>query len=94
MKRRATKFTAAAAASVAVAVGLGPKHAAATASILFLFLFFLVNLCVIRIRRNMGDELHYGYLMPLFPVFPILAIVCQAALAGGIVHESWIAWAA
>jgi APA family basic amino acid/polyamine antiporter len=78
---------------VAVAVGLEPKHSAATASIMFLFLFFLVNLCVIRIRRNMGDELHYGYIMPLFPVFPILAIVCQALLAGAIVEESWIAWA-
>ena len=76
-----------------VALALDPKHAAATASILFLFLFFLVNLCVIKIRRNMGDELHYGYLMPLFPLFPILAILCQAVLAGGILHESWIAWA-
>ena len=76
-----------------VALALDPKHAAATASILFLFLFFLVNLCVIKIRRNMGDELHYGYLMPLFPLFPILAILCQGALAGGILHESWIAWA-
>lgn len=76
-----------------VALALGPKHAAATASIMFLFLFFLVNLCVIKIRRNMGDELHYGYLMPLFPVFPILAIVCQAVLAGGIFGESRIAWA-
>ena len=78
---------------LAVAIALPPKHAAATASIMFLFLFFLVNLCVIKIRRNMGDELHYGYLMPLFPVFPILAILCQALLAGGIVHESRIAWA-
>ena len=76
-----------------VAVGLPPKHAGATASIMFLFLFFLVNLCVIRIRRNMGDELHYGYLMPLFPLFPLLAIVCQGLLAAGIVEESWIAWA-
>ena len=71
---------------------LNPEHGAATASIMFLFLFFLVNLCVIKVRRNMGDELDYGYVMPLFPLFPILAIVCQAALAGGIVHESWVAW--
>jgi len=55
---------------------------------MFLCLFFVVNLCVIRIRRNMGDELHYGYLMPLFPLFPILAIVCQVLLAGAIVQES------
>ena len=75
-----------------VAVALGPKDAAATASITFLFLFFLVNLCVIRIRVHMGDELEYGFLMPLFPVIPLLAIVCQAGLAWGIFHESPLAW--
>jgi len=77
---------------MAIALTLDPKHGAATASILFLFLFFLVNLCVIRIRRSMGDELEYGYLMPLFPLFPILAIVLQGALAVGILQESWVAW--
>ena len=74
-----------------VAMTLNPKDAAAMASMMFLLLFFLVNLCVIRIRRNMGDELEYGYLMPLFPVLPILAIVCQGALCGGIFQESKIA---
>jgi len=77
---------------VAGATCLPTLHVAASASIMFLFLFFLVNICVIRIRRNMGDELRYGYLMPLFPLFPILAIVCQAALAGGIMNESKVAW--
>ncbi len=67
-------------------------HLAATASIMFLFLFFLVNASVIRIRRNMGDELQYGYVMPLFPLFPVLAIICQGALAGGILNESPVAW--
>ena len=67
-------------------------HLAATASIMFLFLFFLVNISAIRIRRNMGDELQYGYVMPLFPLFPVLAIICQGALAGGIVNESPVAW--
>ncbi len=68
------------------------KDGSATASILFLLLFFLVNLCVIRVRRHMGDELEYGFLMPLFPVFPILAIVLQLGLAFGILEESWMAW--
>ena len=77
---------------VAVALTLNPKDGAATASIMFLMLFFVVNLCVIRIRRRMGDELEYGYLMPLFPLFPILAIILQALLAGGIFHESITAW--
>ncbi len=75
-----------------IALTLDPKHGAATASILFLMLFFVVNLCVIRIRRHMGDELEYGYIMPLFPLFPVLAIVLQAVLAGGIFLESRIAW--
>ena len=65
---------------------------ASSASMMFLLLFFLVNLCVIKIRRNMGDELRYGFLMPCFPLFPVIAIVCQAALAGWLVHMSWIAW--
>ena len=95
-RRRKTPYVALAFTSILVltiAVTLNPKHAMATASILFLMLFFMVNLCVIRIRRNMGDELEYGFLMPLFPLFPILAILLQAALAFGIFQESWVAWA-
>ena len=67
---------------------LDPKAGSATASMMFLLLFLLVNLCVIRIRRQMGDELQYGFLMPLFPLFPILAILLQTGMAGGIFHES------
>jgi APA family basic amino acid/polyamine antiporter len=65
---------------------------ASSASIMFLFLFFLVNICVIKIRLNMGDELDYGFLMPLFPVLPIAAIICQAVLAAWLGHMSRIAW--
>lgn len=64
----------------------------AAASMMFLLLFLLVNLCVIRVRLNMGDELSYGYLMPLFPLPPVLAILCQAVLAGYIFHMSLTAW--
>ena len=71
-----------------VALTLNPKDGAATSSMMFLMLFFLVNLCVIRVRRFMGDDLKYGYLMPLFPLFPVAAILLQIALAGGILHES------
>ncbi len=53
---------------------------ASMSSMMFLFLFFLVNLCCMRIRRHMGDELEYGYVMPLFPWIPILAIVGQVLL--------------
>ena len=65
---------------------------ASSASMMFLTLFFLVNLCVIRVRWNMGDELTYGFVMPFFPVFPIIAIVCQAVLTIWLIHMSWIAW--
>ena len=77
---------------VIVATVLPTKDVASSASIMFLFLFFLVNVCVIKIRRNMGDELTYGFLMPFFPVFPVLAIGCQAVLAVWLIHMSLIAW--
>ena len=74
------------------AVFLDHRHGAACASIMFLFLFLTVNLCALKIRRNMGDELDYGYVMPLFPLLPVLAIGLQALLAAGIVTESYVAW--
>ena len=77
---------------IVVATLLPTMDVASSASIMFLFLFFLVNVCVIRIRVNMGDELRYGFLMPWFPVFPLLAIVCQATLAVWLVHMSLVAW--
>ncbi|MHC4563413.1 MAG: APC family permease, partial [Planctomycetota bacterium] len=89
--RRKTPFIAlgVTAAIVLVASLLLDRHTgAAAASMMFLCLFFMVNLCAIRIRVRMGDELEYGFVMPLFPLFPILAIVCQVALAGGIFGES------
>jgi basic amino acid/polyamine antiporter, APA family len=75
-----------------VAVLLPTRDVASSASIMFLFLFLMVNLCVIRVRRNMGDELTYGFLMPFFPVLPILAVICQSILAVWLVHMSVLAW--
>ena len=75
-----------------VAVLLPTEDVASSASIMFLFLFFMVNLCVIKIRRSMADELEYGFIMPLFPLFPLLAICGQIVLAIWLVHMSWIAW--
>jgi APA family basic amino acid/polyamine antiporter len=77
---------------IAVALLLPTQDVASSASIMFLFLFFLVNLSVIRIRFNMGDELSYGFIMPFFPLLPILAIICQALLAIWLHHVSPIAW--
>ena len=77
---------------IAVAAFLPTIDVASSASMMFLFLFFLVNLCVIRIRRHMVDEMTYGFVMPLFPIPPIAAILIQAALAVWLVHMSPIAW--
>ena len=63
------------------------------ADIMFLLLFLVVNLAVIRVRHRFGDELHYGFIMPFFPVLPIIAVVCQAALAVSVFHMSSLAWA-
>ncbi len=75
-----------------VATFLDTEGVAASASIMFLFLFFLVNICVIRIRYNMGDELQYGFLMPFFPLLPILAIISQGVLAVFLHEMGPIAW--
>jgi APA family basic amino acid/polyamine antiporter len=75
-----------------VASCLDAEGVAASASIMFLFLFFLVNICVIRIRYNMGDELEYGFLMPFFPLLPVLAIISQAILAVFLHEMGAIAW--
>ena len=94
-RRRRTPSVALAGTGVIVLLvaGLLPvKDVASCASMMFLFLFFLVNVCVVRVRLNMGDELTYGYVMPLFPLPPIVAIVAQGVLAVFIVHMSVTAW--
>jgi APA family basic amino acid/polyamine antiporter len=77
---------------ICIATAFPTTDVASSASIMFLFLFFMVNVCVIKIRRSMGDEMVYGYVMPLFPVFPIIALVLQAALAVWLVNMSVTAW--
>ena len=77
---------------IIVVVFLPTLDVASSASMMFLFLFFLVNLCVIRIRRHMVDEMSYGFVMPFFPIPPVAAILVQAVLAVWLVHMSPIAW--
>ena len=77
---------------VLVAALLPLKHVGASASIMFLMLFFLVNISVIRIRVHLGDELTYGYLMPLFPFIPLVAIVLQPVVAVHVFEESPLGW--
>jgi len=75
-----------------IALFLPTVHIASSASIMFLFLFLLVNMCVIKIRWNLSEELIYGYVMPLFPLFPIIAILMQLTLSVWLIHMSLIAW--
>jgi nucleotide-binding universal stress UspA family protein len=77
---------------VIVAVFLPTIDVASSASMMFLFLFFLINICVIRIRQTMADEMTYGFVMPLFPIPPVAAILIQAVLAVWLFHMSPIAW--
>ena len=92
--KRSTPHVALAASSLLVAAGifLPITDLASAASIMFLFLFLLANVCVLLMRRNLGEEMQYGYLMPLFPLIPLVAIVLQLVLAIFIVNVSWLAW--
>jgi len=92
--KRSTPHIALVASSLLVAAGifLPILDLASAASIMFLFLFLLANVCVLLMRRNLGEEMQYGYLMPLFPLIPLAAIVLQLVLAIFIVNVSWLAW--
>lgn len=57
------------------------EDVAAAADVMFLLLFIQVNYAVLRIRRDYGDRLRYGYLIPLFPWVPIAGILSQSFLA-------------
>lgn len=65
-----------------VAVTLDAERVAAATCVMFLLVFAAVNLSAIMIRRKYSDRLQYGYLMPLYPFLPILAIIGQLAVAG------------
>jgi len=77
---------------IGVAIFLPTMDVASSASIMFLLLFFLVNISVIRVRLNMGDELSYGFIMPFFPFLPVIAIACQGFLAVWLIHMTKISW--
>jgi nucleotide-binding universal stress UspA family protein len=65
---------------------------AAAADIMFLLLFLQVNIAVITLRKKYGDKLAYGYLMPFFPVVPILGIVTKLGLALFMFDHYPVAW--
>jgi nucleotide-binding universal stress UspA family protein len=65
---------------VAMAVGLPLEVVGSGASLMFLLSFALTNAAMIRIRIKEPD-LPRGYKSPLFPVLPILGIICNLGLA-------------
>jgi nucleotide-binding universal stress UspA family protein len=74
-----------------MAVSLPIEDVASAADIMFLLLFLLVNITVIKLRRNRPD-LERTFLVPLFPFIPILAIAAQLFLALYMFNMSPIAW--
>ena len=60
---------------VTIAAALPVEVVCAGASLFFIVLFNLVTLAAIKIRIEQGEKLSYGYLMPLFPVIPIVSFV-------------------
>ncbi|MFW6006658.1 MAG: amino acid permease [Halanaerobiales bacterium] len=77
---------------VPVAVFFPIKDVAASTDIVFLLLFLLVNVSVIKIRREKGDKLDYSFVMPYFPYIPLIAIISQSFLAIKLFDVSSLAW--
>ena len=74
------------------AIALPIEDVAASADIMFILLFLQVNLAVITIRSKYGKSLSYGYLLPFFPIVPIIAIGAQFVLVLSLFNISIIAW--
>ncbi len=77
---------------IPVAILFPIKDVASSTDIMFLLLFLLVNVSVIKIRRDKGEELDYSFVMPLFPYIPVIAIIAQAALSYKLFDVSPLAW--
>ena len=77
---------------ILMALTLPIEDVAAAADVMFLLLFLQVNVAIITIRRKYGDKLDYGFLVPFFPVLPIVAIVLMLGIAAFMFHFSPIAW--
>ncbi|MFN2201290.1 MAG: amino acid permease [Caldilineaceae bacterium] len=75
-----------------MAIAIPIEDVAAAADVMFLLLFLQVNVAVIIIRRKYGARLRYGYLMPFFPVIPIVVIGIKFLLAIFMFRYSPTAW--
>lgn len=75
-----------------MAVSLPIEDIAAATDLMFLILFIQVNYSAIKIRKERGDEINYGYKVPLFPYTPIIGICGNVFLAIYLFVYSPLAW--
>ncbi len=75
-----------------MAIALPIASVAVVADVMFLLLFLQVNYAAIVIRREYGDRIDYGYLMPYFPYVPIVGILTKLFLAVYLFNYDPIAW--
>lgn len=76
---------------IAMTILLPIEEIAASASIMFLMLFFLVNFSVISLRIKRPDIKRH-YVMPYFPLIPIVGIISLFILAASLWEEFQTAW--
>ncbi len=76
---------------IIMGLALPIEDVAASADIMFLLLFLQVNVAIMTLRKKMPD-LERGFVIPWFPVTPIIAIVLNLALAIHLFTFSAIAW--
>ncbi|MFQ6015336.1 MAG: amino acid permease, partial [Anaerolineae bacterium] len=76
---------------ILMAWSLPIENAAAAASFMFLLLFMQVNLAVMTLRHKLPD-LDRGFLVPRFPVIPVMAVLCNTLLALYLFTFSPVAW--
>jgi amino acid transporter len=76
-----------------MATWLPLEQIALVAGVMFLFLFTQVNWAGINIRRLYGHKLDYGFKIPLFPLMPIIGIICKAGLAIFLLIYNPLSWA-
>jgi amino acid transporter/nucleotide-binding universal stress UspA family protein len=77
---------------IVMAVTLPIETVAVAADVMFMLLFLQVNYAAIVIRRDYGDQLDYGYIMPYFPYVPIAGIITKLLLAVFLFQYSPLAW--
>jgi len=76
---------------VTMTLTLDINTVAASADIMFLLLFLMVNWAAIVLRRTMPDVKRY-YVMPLFPIIPMLGIATKFLIAISLWAIEPIAW--